>query len=150
MKKILFSFLFCFTLLHASLEDKSAIVYYGNKISYPMVGIHDYIIIQPDNIDTYRHGFELYKNKMYAYISIGEAQKNSKEFKNIKPSWIVAKNKAWSSVVLDLTNKQYTDYLFSLAQKYKKRGCPLKTASIKTNYNNLLSKSSFIGNNKKC
>ena len=110
--RILFLFIFTFSALFAGLTDKSAIVYYGEKISYPMVGIHDYIIVQPSQINTYTHGFSVYKEKMYAYVSIGEIDRDIEEFKSVKKEWIVAENEAWSSDVLDLTNPAYREFLF--------------------------------------
>lgn len=73
MKRLCFSkyvFLFFFTLssLFASVDDKSAILYYGKEISYPMVGIHDYIIVDANKTQTFTHGFDIYKDKMYAHI----------------------------------------------------------------------------------
>ena len=56
--------------LFAALTDKSAIAYYGKNISYPMVGIHDYIIVNPDDINVYTHGFDVYKNKIYADVTV--------------------------------------------------------------------------------
>ena len=106
-----------------AINDKSAIVYYGNKISYPMVGIHNYIIVQPTHTNTATHGFKVYKDKMYAYVSIGEIDKDIKEFTKIKKEWIVGNNKAWNSPVLDLTNPEYKEFLFKdIIQPQMKRG----------------------------
>ena len=69
--------------LFASLHDKSAIVYYGDDISYPLVGVHDYIIVEPQNIETYTSGFQKYKDKIYAYVSINEVIKHSAQAKEI-------------------------------------------------------------------
>ena len=66
---VLLFFLFGTTLL-ASLHDKSAIIYLGEKISYPMVGIHDYIIVDPDKTNVYTHGFDVYNKKIYAQINV--------------------------------------------------------------------------------
>jgi len=107
-----FIILFFVTSLFASLHEKSAMVYYGSEISYPMVGIHDYIIVQPDNIDTNRHGFKLYRDKMYAYVSVGEVDKGIKEYSKVKKSWVLANNKAWKSEVMDLKNPEYIKFLF--------------------------------------
>ena len=99
--------------LFASLKDKSAIVYYGKDISYPLVGIHDYIIVQPQNINPYRHGFDLYKKNIYAYISIGELDRDTKIHNDLNSSWIRAYNKTWNSDVLDITDKEYQEFIFS-------------------------------------
>jgi len=100
------------TSLVASLQDKSAMVYYGEDISYPMVGIHDYIIVQPELINVYSHGFKIYKNKMYAYVSINEIQENIKEYKYVDKSWIISENKDWGSKVLDIKNRDYQEFIF--------------------------------------
>ena len=104
-------FLLGVSALFGSVNDKSAIVYYGNDISYPMIGIHDYIIIQPDHINTNTHGFSLYRDKMYAYVSIGEVHSDAKEYNKVKKSWILAENKAWKSKVLDIKNKDYQNQM---------------------------------------
>ena len=59
-----------FVPLVASLSHKSATIYLGGDISYPTVGIHDYIVLDPKRVDPIRHGFELYKKKIYAYIDL--------------------------------------------------------------------------------
>jgi len=95
-----------------SLSDKSAMVYYGEDISYPMVGIHDYIIVQPNHIDTNTHGFSVYKDKMYAYVSVGEIDKGSPYYNKINKAWIAGENKQWHTAVMDITNKDYQNFLF--------------------------------------
>jgi len=101
-----------FTTLTASLHDKSAIVYYGENISYPMVGLHDYIIVQPNHINVHAHGFKIYSDKMYAYVSVGEIDTTIPEYKKVKKEWILTENSAWSSKVLDLKNPDYINFLF--------------------------------------
>ena len=54
--------------LFASLTHKSATIYLGAKVSYTTVGIHDYIVLNPKKVDTLRHGFDLYRDRIYAYI----------------------------------------------------------------------------------
>lgn len=83
--KFLLLLLFLTTSLFASLSDKSAIIYYAKNISYPMVGIHDYIIVNPENTNTKTHGFSVYKHKMYAHILIETKQQENlaKKLENI-------------------------------------------------------------------
>ena len=108
---LLFSIL---TTLSASLSDKSAMVYYGHNISYPMVGLHDYIIVQPSHINVHTHGFKVYRDKMYAYVSIGEIDTTIKEYTQIDKNWILTENSAWGSKVLDLKNRDYINFLFDV------------------------------------
>ncbi len=79
--------LFCILLgstLFASLESKSAIVYLGKEISYPMVGIHDYIIVDPEKTNVYTHGFALYKTKIYARIEIRQESQYQQLLEQLK------------------------------------------------------------------
>lgn len=110
--KIILVLLLLFNVAYASLQDKSAIIYYGEHISYPMVGIHDFIIVHSENINTYAHGFSVYKDKMYAYVSICETNKDTKEYQQIDKSWILADNPAWNSKVMDIKNPAYQEFLF--------------------------------------
>ena len=98
--------------LFGALKDKSAMVYYGKDISYSMVGIHDYIIVQPELIDVYSHGFKIYKEKMYAYVSINEIQESIKEYKYVDESWVISENREWGSKVLDIKNRDYQEFIF--------------------------------------
>ena len=65
--KIIFLLLFS-TSVFAGLYDKSAVFYYGKEISYPTVGIHDYIVVKPKNTNVYTHGFSVYKKNIYARV----------------------------------------------------------------------------------
>ncbi len=120
---LLFLLLAPFSSLFASLNSKSAIVYYGEKISYSMVGIHEYIIVQPELTNTHTHGFSLYKNQMYAYVSIGEIDRTLSIYKDVKKEWIVSENRAWRSDVLDLKNEEYREFMFKkLIEPARKKG----------------------------
>ncbi|QOP40338.1 polysaccharide deacetylase family protein [Sulfurimonas marina] len=68
--KIILTFFLFIATAYGSINDKSAIVYLGKEISYPMVGIHDYIIVDPAKTNVYTHGFEVYNNKIYAKVNI--------------------------------------------------------------------------------
>ena len=104
------------------LEKRSVVVYYGDDISYPIVGVNDYIIVQP-NINTYPHGFKLYKDKIYGYISVVEAEKGRDYYKKVKKPWIIGKNRSWNSKVMDISNKAYRDFLFKeVVEPMVKRG----------------------------
>ncbi|MCK5819035.1 MAG: endo alpha-1,4 polygalactosaminidase [Psychromonas sp.] len=101
----------CSIATNGSAIKKSAIVYYGHDISYSLVGIHDYIIVDPDNLSPYTHGFKTYKDKIYAYVSIGESNSNRHYFKELHENWKIGYNKLWGSVVLDISNEAYQQFL---------------------------------------
>ncbi len=59
--------------LGASLVQKSALFYYGDKVSYSMVGIHDYIVLEPNKTDVYTHGFKVYNHKIFARVLVSDS-----------------------------------------------------------------------------
>ncbi|WP_297443344.1 endo alpha-1,4 polygalactosaminidase [Sulfurimonas sp.] len=121
--KLLLLVLLIYTSAFASLSDKSSVIYYGKNISYPMVGVHDYIIVQPSNTNTHTHGFKLYKDKMYAYVSIGEIDQEIDEYQDLNKSLIIGENKAWKGKLLDLSNPEYKRFLFeNIIEPQRKRG----------------------------
>ncbi len=97
-------------------------VYYGDDISYPSVGIHDFIIIDPDHTNPYTSGFKTYKEHIYAYVSINEMQKSRSFAKDIDPNWVIGDNPAWGSMLLNITDKAYQDFLLEqvIGKLYKK------------------------------
>ena len=122
MKHLCFSKLFWFILFlsthsQAALTDKSAILYYGDDLSYPMVGIHDYIIVQPENVATDTYGFQIYQNKIYAYISLGEVSLDKSYYKRIKAEWIIGRNRIWNSKIVDFSQKAYRDFMIQKVMK---------------------------------
>ncbi len=59
-----------------------------------MVGIHDYIVLNPKKVNPYRHGFRLYNEKIYAYIDISDRLQVLKQIesatkKNFKNFYLV-------------------------------------------------------------
>ena len=122
MKKFFILFFLFVDILFAQIS-KSAVVYYGNDISYTTLGVHDYIIVQPNHIDTAVPGFQIYKDKIYAYVSIGELDKTLDEYKKLQQNWIKTDNKNWNSVVLDIKNKDYQEFLFqTMIEPLRKKG----------------------------
>ena len=102
---------------------KSALVYYGEDLSYYKASKYDYIITQPYSLDTAAYGFSLYKERIYVYVSIGELDSDTKAYNKLDKHWIAAKNKAWKSVVLDIRDKNYQRFLFEeIIEPLRKRG----------------------------
>jgi len=77
--KYILLFLLSSIALFASLNQKSALFYYGKNISYSMAGIHEYIVVEPKNINIYSHGFDVYKEKIYAHLVLTNGAKKAKK-----------------------------------------------------------------------
>lgn len=106
---------FVFLLLTGTLfafPQKSAIIYYADDISYANVGAHDYIILEPDNVSPYTHGFKTYKKKIYAYVSLGETVSSRTYASEIRPEWKLKQNRLWNSTVMDVSNDAYHEFIY--------------------------------------
>ncbi len=44
-----------------------------------MVGIHDYIVVEPKNTNIYTHGFEVYNKKIYARVLLNDSVEENKK-----------------------------------------------------------------------
>ena len=108
---------------HADEVKKSALVYYGENLSFYKASKYDYIITQPYSLDTSAYGFSLYKERIYVYVSIGELDKDTQACARVDKRWIRAKNKAWKSVVLDIRDQNYRQFVFEeIIEPLRKRG----------------------------
>ncbi len=123
--KVFFVLLIFTSTVYSDLYKKSAIFYYGKAISYPMVGIHDYIFVEPKNTNIYTHGFSLYKNKIYAHINLdGEYAVVLKKIDSLL-------NKGYENLYLEdknFTPKTLIDILKWIHSKYPKIKVALNTS----------------------
>jgi len=103
------------SILQASIDDKSAIIYLGEKISYPMVGVHDYIIVNPAKTNIHTHGFKVYNNKIYARVKITK----NEELKDILKRVQTLHTKGFRNFFIDPQDDVSNDIIVSLLNKIK-------------------------------
>ena len=116
--KIIFSFIFILVWLIPSFSKgnkPSVCFFYHDNPPFELYKICDWLVVDPRNKNVYKRD----NAKLIAYISIGEINKNSSEYKYIKKSWIIGENKNWNSVILDITNPEYRNFLINRINKYK-------------------------------
>ena len=120
--RVLLLLVLSFVPLLASLTHKSATIYLGDHISYTTVGIHDYIVLDPQKTDTLRHGFDLYRDHIYAYIDA------------TKPKSIeIAMQKGFVNLFLDFKDKDIESVkkeLERITLKYKDAKIIAKTKLV--------------------
>ncbi len=94
-------------------NPKSAVVYYGNNPPYELLGSFDISIVESGHIDSENILFKKYKKKMFAYVSIGEVEKNRSYYPMIKKEWVLGENGVWKSKILDVSNIEYQNFLIN-------------------------------------
>jgi hypothetical protein len=86
--------------------------FYGASVPRELSVAYDQIVLEPahghDTAQLKRHGA-----KLIAYLSVGEVAKTSRDAAAIDPSWILGKNDAWASHVLDVRNIAYRAHLIA-------------------------------------
>ncbi len=109
--KLLLLLVLQFVLFGASVP-KSAIFYYGKDISYPMVGVHDYIFVDPTKINEYRHGFELYNDKIYAKVPV------SSGYQKVVERLLTQGYKNFYFIVKDKKDKSFISFVKQFHQQH--------------------------------
>jgi hypothetical protein len=113
----IFVFLSLFVLsLEANLYKKSAIFYYAKSISYSLVGIHDYIVVEPKNVNIYKHGFSVYKKNIYARVLF--KNKSDKEL-DVEINKLL--NDGYENLYFEIDEKSQdrSEYIKTFAQNHK-------------------------------
>jgi hypothetical protein len=75
--------------------------YYGTDFPTDELKPFDWIVVEPRNF-TFSKPWE--KNKIFAYVSVGEAENRQPYYKNIPKSWYIGYNEIWKADVVDQTN----------------------------------------------
>ncbi len=102
---------------------KSAVVCYGQHLPIEKLAQFDIVIVEPDAIDTEDPAFAKIREKTYAYVSIGECEKNRDYYSKLDKAWFAGENSVWKSRVLDMGNPAYQSFMIShVLEALKKRG----------------------------
>ena len=121
MKHLCYSKIVIFIVLFfssLSADERYAFVYSQN-IDDRFINFYDKVVVEADAIDNI---YALrYPNKMVAYVSVGEIEPWRKSTTKYDKSWIISKNRTWNSLIADLRNSAYQNFIFErIALLYKK------------------------------
>lgn len=105
---------------------KCVAFYYWHNPPVELLYSFDVVVVDPDNVDKnfYINGIQTYnkKAKILAYVSVGEIEKYRKDFNKVKEEWLLGKNRVWESLVADIRNKDYQDFLLNRIKNIYKAG----------------------------
>ncbi len=102
-----------------SAEERYAFIYSKN-IDDRFINFYDKVVVEAeavDNIYAIR-----YPKKMVAYVSVGEIEAWRKSQKPYQKSWVLSENKTWNSLIADLTQEGYRNFVLQRIQKLHKQG----------------------------
>lgn len=90
----------------------STAFYYGKPVPTELLSHFKQIVVEPDNIDN----IEQFISKgvdVFAYLSVGEINTSRTWFSEIPETWLIGKNIAWGSHIVDLSNYAWREYLIN-------------------------------------
>ncbi len=86
--------------------------YYGQNIPINSLHAFQVVVVAPtEQFDPIK--FNTPNSEAYAYVSLGESDREKKNFSAIKKTWILSENKAWHSVIMDQTQSAWRDYVLN-------------------------------------
>lgn len=104
----------------ASAVERTAF-YYGQHVPSDLIAAYDQVVVEPDHLPDLK-AFEGQQARPVAYLSIGEVARATERAKLIDPSWVIAENRAWSSLVMDLSSPGYQAWLLERFEALWARG----------------------------
>ncbi|SMP08342.1 extracellular protein [Desulfurobacterium pacificum] len=110
------SFLWGFQVFAQSVKPSVAFMY--SEPPDQVLYTYDWIVVDPDVFTPEKIKERFYvkrRGKLIAYFSLGEVEPFRKFFKHVRKSWILGKNKAWKSFVVDLRNKECFEFMLKKA-----------------------------------
>ena len=111
LKKVLQSIAWLLLIFSAhAFAQLSAAVLYSKKVPVPELCMYDIVIIDPySNFNPKDYCNSL--SQPFAYVSLGEVSVSAPYIKDIKPSWIMATNKAWdNNKVMNQTKPEWQQF----------------------------------------
>jgi hypothetical protein len=112
---------FILALLAASLlwgMPGSVALYYGSTPFSGWENFHDWTVVDPDSLDVPPKR----RTKVIAYVGLEEAAKSRSYFPKIDKRWVIGENRIWKSVVLDLRQEGYREFLTQYIEALFERG----------------------------
>lgn len=107
-------FSLCTTTVQAHTAQPSVAFYYGKNPPANMLSQFDWVVVEANNVNSHqlkvmrRHG-----TRVFAYVSLGEAESWRPGFKALNRSVIRTKDKAWNTDVVDLTKPGWKAYILN-------------------------------------
>lgn len=100
-------------------KPQTTAFYYGQSLPRELATTYDQVVVQPDHVGD-PAAIRALGAEPVAYFSVGEAAPS--QISGLQPAWILAKNAAWASLVMDLANPDYRAYLVARFEVLYARG----------------------------
>jgi uncharacterized protein (TIGR01370 family) len=93
-------------------QMRSTAVFYAPDLPIDLLGKFQRVIVEADNVKPDElQALHQAGAKVLAYVSIGEVSASRKCYSQVKPTWILGKNRVWDSEIMDLTNPDWQQFV---------------------------------------
>jgi len=98
----------------AQTQMQSTAVFYAADLPVDLLGQFQRVIVEADNVKPAElQALHQGGAKVLAYISLGEISPSRKWYAQVKPSWILGKNRVWDSEIMDLANPDWQQFIIT-------------------------------------
>jgi len=105
------------------LQGRSTAFYYAPNPPVDVLSQFDRLVLEPDNIKKAElHALSARGTRTYAYLSVGEVGPQRAYASAMKKQWILGKNPAWNSSVLDLASDDLRRFLLDRVGRLQAAG----------------------------
>lgn len=114
------------TCVHASPapspERPGIAFFYGAHTPVAELSHFGRVVVEPGNVSAGELATLQESSTVFAYLSVGEVSRSSPSYAQVRPSWILAENEAWSSSVIDPLVEEVRAFLISRAEELWAQG----------------------------
>ena len=91
---------------------RSVAFYYGPHPPLDILRAFDITVVNPTD-QLHPNNYNTSSSELAAYVSVGEVAQTASDRQQIKPTWVIAKNEAWQSLVIDQTQMEWQQYFIN-------------------------------------
>ncbi len=99
------------SVLAAENEAPAYAFYYGPHPPAHLLAHFDYVVLEPDHLSSTERKVLARDSRLLAYVSVGEVGPERAWRKDLDSEWILGRNPAWNSSVMDLAHPGWRAYL---------------------------------------
>ncbi|EAU68081.1 putative signal peptide protein [Stigmatella aurantiaca DW4/3-1] len=103
-------------------ETQSIAFYYGDQVPVAELSHFKQVVLEPGATTPEELKALRANSQVYAYLSVGEVNRNNAAHAQVQPDWIISENAAWGSDVVDPRHAQVRAFLLAQAQALWARG----------------------------
>jgi uncharacterized protein (TIGR01370 family) len=84
--------------------------FYGHNPPWDELKAFDIVVVEPEHV-TDPKPYASPNTQVFAYVSVGEVERERPYAKELPPEWLPGRNEAWNSVVIDQTQPEWSRFL---------------------------------------